>query len=192
MASEQVAAEAAAQDPVALLDAFSQAVIRVVERVAPSVAHVRRGRAGGSGIVIAPDGYILTNAHVVDDSHVVEIVFRDGATYGAQVIGTDAATDLAVVRASAPVLPALELATADTLRVGQLVIAIGDPLGLQSTVTTGVVSALGRSLDAKDGRIIENVIQTDAALNPGNSGGPLVDTHGRSVCPRRAASECST
>jgi len=181
MATEPVISEGAADDPVALLDAFSQAVIRVVERVAPSVAHVRRGRAGGSGVVIAPDGYLLTNAHVVDDSRVVEIVFRDGATYGAQVIGTDAATDLAVVRASASMLPALELATADTLRVGQLVIAIGDPLGLQSTVTTGVVSALGRSLDAKDGRIIENVIQTDAALNPGNSGGPLVDTHGRVV-----------
>src|SRR5437773_8647108 len=181
MATEPVISEGAADDPVVLLDAFSQAVIRVVERVAPSVAHVRRGRAGGSGVVIAPDGYLLTNAHDVDDSRVVEIVFRDGATYGAQVIGTDAATDLAVVRASASMLPALELATADTLRVGQLVIAIGDPLGLQSTVTTGVVSALGRSLDAKDGRIIENVIQTDAALNPGNSGGPLVDTHGRVV-----------
>src|SRR6267142_1804462 len=181
MASEQVVAGAAAQDPVALLDAFSQAVIRVVERVAPSVAHVRRGRAGGSGVVIAPDGYILTNAHVVDDSRTVDILFRDGATFGAQVVGTDPATDLAVVRASAAVLPALELATADTLRVGQLVVAIGDPLGLQSTVTHGVVSALGRSLRAKDGRIIENVIQTDAPLNPGNSGGPLVDTHARVV-----------
>jgi S1-C subfamily serine protease len=172
---------AGSDDPVALLDAFSQAVIRVVERVAPSVAHVRRGRAAGSGVVIAPDGYILTNAHVVDDSRAVDIVFVDGATYGAQVVGADAATDLAVVRANGPALVPLELATADTLRVGQLVIAIGDPLGFQSTVTTGVVSALGRSLNAKDGRIIENVIQTDAALNPGSSGGPLVDTHGRVV-----------
>jgi len=168
-------------DPVALLDAFSQAVIRVAERVSPSVAHVRRGRAAGSGVVIAPDGYILTNAHVVDDARSAEIVFPDGATYRAPVIGTDPATDLAVVRALGPSLPALDLATADTLRVGQLVIAIGDPLGLQSTVTTGVVSALGRSLNARDGRTIENVIQTDAALNPGNSGGPLVDTHGRVV-----------
>ena len=181
MASEPLIAESASDDPVALLDAFSQAVIRVVERVAPSVAHVRRGRAGGSGVVIAPDGYLLTNAHVVDDSRTVDIVFRDGATYGAHVVGTDPATDLAVIRATGSALPALELATADTLRVGQLVIAIGDPLGLQSTVTTGVVSALGRSLNANDGRIIENVIQTDAALNPGNSGGPLVDTHGRVV-----------
>jgi S1-C subfamily serine protease len=181
MAADPILVDSASQDPVALLDAFSQAVVRVVERVAPSVVHVRRGRAGGSGVVIAPDGYVLTNAHVVDDSRTVEIVFVDGATYGATVVGTDPATDLAVVRANGAAFPALELATADTLRVGQLVIAIGDPLGFQSTVTTGVVSALGRSLDAKDGRIIENVIQTDAALNPGNSGGPLVDTHGRVV-----------
>src|SRR5438046_8707907 len=125
MATEPVISEGAADDPVALLDAFSQAVIRVVERVAPSVAHVQRGRAGGSGVVIAPDGYILTNAHVVDDSRVVEIVFRDGATYGAEVVGSDAATDLAGVRASAPVLPALGLATAEALRVGQVVVPIG-------------------------------------------------------------------
>ena len=173
--------EQTADDPVALLDAFSQAVVRVVERVAPRVVHVRRDRGSGSGVVIAPDGYILTNAHVVDDAKSVEIVFADGAAYRASVIGADPATDLAVVRALGPTFPALELATADTLRVGQLVIAIGDPLGLQSTVTHGVVSALGRTLRARDGRVIENVIQTDAALNPGNSGGPLVDTHGRVV-----------
>ncbi len=172
---------AAVDDPVALLDAFSRAVIGVVERVAGSVTHVQRGRAAGSGTVIAPDGYILTNAHVVEDSRAVDVVLADGARYRAPVIGVDAATDLAVVRALGPALPALELAAADTLRVGQLVVAIGDPLGLQSTVTHGVVSALGRSLRAKDGRIIESVIQTDAALNPGNSGGPLVDTHGRVV-----------
>jgi S1-C subfamily serine protease len=172
---------AVVDDPVALLDAFSRAVISVVERVAASVTHVQRGRAAGSGTVIAPDGYILTNAHVVDDARAVDVVLADGATYRAPVIGVDPATDLAVVRALGPALPALELAIADTLRVGQLVVAIGDPLGLQSTVTHGVVSALGRSLRAKDGRIIENVIQTDAALNPGNSGGPLVDTHSRVV-----------
>ncbi|HKY52135.1 MAG TPA: trypsin-like peptidase domain-containing protein [Candidatus Limnocylindria bacterium] len=165
----------------ALLDAYSQAVIRVVERVAPAVAHVRRGRGGGSGVVIAPDGYVLTNAHVVDGASEVDVVFAEGATYRAPVVGTDAATDLALVRVLGPSLPAAELGDSDRLRVGQLVIAIGDPLGLQSTVTTGVVSALGRSLRAKDGRIIENVIQTDAALNPGNSGGPLVDTHGKVV-----------
>jgi S1-C subfamily serine protease len=165
----------------ALLDAYSQAVIRVVERVAPAVAHVRRGRGGGSGLVIAPDGYVLTNAHVVDGADEVEVVFAEGASYRAPVVGTDGATDLALVRVLGPSLPAAELGDSDGLRVGQLVIAIGDPLGLQSTVTTGVVSALGRSLRAKDGRIIENVIQTDAALNPGNSGGPLVDTHGKVV-----------
>ncbi len=172
---------AANDDPVALLDAFSQAVIRVAERVAPAVVHVRRGSGAGSGVVIARDGFVLTNAHVVDDAKSVEIVFLDGSTSRAPVIGTDAATDLAVIRALGPTPSSLELAAADTLRVGQLVIAVGDPLGLQSTVTHGVVSALGRTLNAKNGRIIENVIQTDAALNPGNSGGPLVDTHGRVV-----------
>ena len=176
-----IGSAAAVDDPVALLDAFSQAVVRVVERVSPAVAHVSRGRAAGSGVVIAPDGYILTNAHVVDDAKVVDVKFAEGASFSAPVIGTDPATDLAVVRALGPTLPALDLASADTLRVGQLVIAIGDPLGLQSTVTHGVVSALGRTLNARDGRTIENVIQTDAALNPGNSGGPLVDTHGRVV-----------
>src|SRR5712692_4437889 len=162
----------------ALLDAYSQAVIRVVERVGPSVAHIRRGRGGGSGVVIAPDGYLLTNAHVVEGATAVEVVFADGAMYPAPVVGSDPTTDLAVVRVLGPTLPSAELADSDKLKVGQLVIAIGDPLGLQSTVTTGVVSALGRSLDARNGRLIENVIQTDAALNPGNSGGPLVDTHG--------------
>jgi S1-C subfamily serine protease len=125
---------------------------------------------------------VLTNAHVVDGAAEVEVTFaEEGAAYRAPVLGTDAATDLALVRVLGPSLPAAELGDSDALRVGQLVIAIGDPLGLQSTVTTGVVSALGRSMRAKDGRIIENVIQTDAALNPGNSGGPLVDTHGKVV-----------
>ena len=165
----------------ALLDAYSQAVVRVVERVGPSVAHIRRGRGGGSGVVIAPDGYLLTNAHVVEGASTVEVVFADGATYSAPVVGTDPTTDLAVVRVLGPTLPSAVLADSDRLKVGQLVIAIGDPLGLQSTVTTGVVSALGRSLNARNGRMIENVIQTDAALNPGNSGGPLVDTHARVV-----------
>ena len=178
----QVERPTADTDPAsALLDAYSQAVIRVVERVAPAVAHVRRGRGDGSGLVIAPDGYVLTNAHVVDGAAEVEVTFAEGATYRAPVVGSDAATDLALVRVLGPSLHAAELGDSDALRVGQLVIAIGDPLGLQSTVTTGVVSALGRSLRAKDGRIIENVIQTDAALNPGNSGGPLVDTHGKVV-----------
>ena len=173
--------QAKALDAAVVLDAFSHAVTTVVDRVAPAVVHVADGRSGASGFVIAPDGWILTNAHVVERSQVVEISFRDGTVVRGTVEGRDAATDLAVVRISGGSPVAAELGDSDALRVGQLVIAIGDPLGFQSTVTTGVVSALGRSLRARDGRLIENVIQTDAALNPGNSGGPLVDTAGRVV-----------
>jgi len=165
----------------ALLDAYSQAVIRVVERVAPSVVNVRRGRSGGSGVMVTPDGYALTNAHVVEGTREVAVTLASGSELRAPVVGSDPATDLAVIRILGSGLPAAELADTDNLRVGQLVIAIGDPLGFHSTVTTGVVSALGRSLRAGDGRIIENVIQTDAALNPGNSGGPLVDTHAKVI-----------
>jgi S1-C subfamily serine protease len=164
-----------------LLDAYSQAVIHVVERVSPSVVNVRRGRSGGSGVIVAPDGYALTNAHVVDGASEVAVTLDSGAELSAAVVGTDNATDLAVIRIFGSGLPSAELAETESLRVGQLVIAIGDPLGFHSTVTTGVVSALGRSLSARDGRLIENVIQTDAALNPGNSGGPLVDTHAKVV-----------
>jgi len=165
----------------ALLDAYSQAVIAVVERVSPSVVNVRRGRSGGSGVIVAPDGYALTNAHVVDGAREVAVTLDNGAELTAAVVGSDSATDLAVIRILGSGFPAAELAETESLRVGQLVIAIGDPLGFHSTVTTGVVSALGRSLSARDGRLIENVIQTDAALNPGNSGGPLVDTHAKVV-----------
>ena len=165
----------------ALLDAYSQAVIRVVERVAPSVINVRRGRSGGSGLIVTPDGYALTNAHVVDAAREVGVAMHSGAELRAEVVGADPATDLAVIRVNGSGLQAAELADSDSLRVGQLVIAIGDPLGFHSTVTTGVVSATGRSLRANDGRMIENVIQTDAALNPGNSGGPLVDTHAKVI-----------
>jgi S1-C subfamily serine protease len=129
----------------------------------------------------APDGYALTTAHVVDGAREVSVTLHTGAELTAPVVGVDSATDLAVIRILGSGLPAAELAETDSLRVGQLVIAIGDPLGFHSTVTTGVVSALGRSLSARDGRLIENVIQTDAALNPGNSGGPLVDTHAKVV-----------
>ena len=174
--------EGADTDPAsALLDAYSQAVIRVVERVAPSVVNVRRGRAGGSGVIVTPDGYTLTNAHVVEGASAVDVTLGSGAEARAPVVGADAATDLAVIRIPGSGLQAAELADSDALRVGQLVIAIGDPLGFHSTVTTGVVSALGRSLRGSDGRVIENVIQTDAALNPGNSGGPLVDTHAKVI-----------
>jgi S1-C subfamily serine protease len=165
-----------------VLDAFSTAVISVVERVGASVVHVTSGRGGGSGFVIAPDGYILTNAHVVEGGHAPRVALHDGTELAAAVTGSDPSTDLAVIRVlNAATMPAATLGDSDALRVGQLVIAIGDPLGFQSTVTTGVVSALGRSLHARDGRLIENIIQTDAALNPGNSGGPLVDTHARVV-----------
>src|SRR2546423_7456711 len=182
MATEVREALRAEPDPAsALLDAYSQAVIKVVERVSPSVVNVRRGRSGGSGVIVAPDGYALTNAHVVDGAQQVAVTLDSGAELTAAVVGTDSATDLAVIRILGTGLPAAELAETDSLRVGQLVIAIGDPLGFHSTVTTGVVSALGRSLSARDGRLIENVIQTDAALNPGNSGGPLVDTHAKVV-----------
>jgi S1-C subfamily serine protease len=182
MATEVRDALRADTDPAsALLDAYSQAVINVVERVSPSVVNVRRGRSGGSGVIVAPDGYALTNAHVVDGAHEVQVTLDSGAELTARVVGIDSATDLAVIRILGSGLPAAELAQTESLRVGQLVIAIGDPLGFHSTVTTGVVSALGRSLSAKDGRLIENVIQTDAALNPGNSGGPLVDTHAKVV-----------
>jgi S1-C subfamily serine protease len=156
-------------------------VIHVVERVSASVVNVRHGRSGGSGVIVAPDGYALTNAHVVDGAREVSVTLHTGAELTAPVVGVDSATDLAVIRILGSGLPAAELAETDSLRVGQLVIAIGDPLGFHSTVTTGVVSALGRSLSARDGRLIENVIQTDAALNPGNSGGPLVDTHAKVV-----------
>jgi len=165
----------------ALLDAYSQAVIRVVERVAASVVNVRRGQSGGSGVIVTPDGYALTNAHVVDGAQAVEVTLGSGKEARAQVVGSDPATDLAVIRIAESGLQAAELADTESLRVGQLVIAIGDPLGFHSTVTTGVVSALGRSLRSRDGRVIENVIQTDAALNPGNSGGPLVDTHAKVI-----------
>jgi S1-C subfamily serine protease len=165
-----------------VLDAFSAAVISVVDRVGASVVHVSSGRGGASGFVIAPDGFILTNAHVVEGGHAPRITLHDGTELAGSIAGSDPSTDLAVVRAlNASTLPAATLGDSDALRVGQLVIAIGDPLGFQSTVTTGVVSALGRSLHARDGRLIENIIQTDAALNPGNSGGPLVDTRAHVV-----------
>jgi S1-C subfamily serine protease len=164
-----------------ILDAYSHAVTSVVDKVGPAVTGVSVGRGAGSGVLFAPDGYLLTNSHVVRGTKRAEVSLPDGSSYPADVIGEDPATDLAVLHVDGPRLPAAELGNSGGLRVGQLVVAIGNPLGFSFTVSAGVVSALGRSLRAQDGRLMDAIIQTDVAMNPGNSGGPLVDSRGRVV-----------
>jgi S1-C subfamily serine protease len=174
-----------------LLDAYSRAVVRVVESVGPAVVSVVAGKnlqgqrgdqmGAGSGVIVAPEGYILTNNHVVQGAGRLEVRTADGTTLPARLAGADPATDLAVLRTDAGGLPYASFGDSGALSVGQLAIAIGNPLGFNSTVSTGVLSALGRALRSRDGRLIENIIQHTAPLNPGNSGGPLVDSRGRVI-----------
>jgi S1-C subfamily serine protease len=176
-------------DPQGLLDAYSAAVVAAVRRAAPSVVHVAVERAGrgaqrggsGSGFLFTPDGFLLTNSHVVHGGKNWEVTTIEGDRLSADLVGDDPDTDLAVLRVASSGLPPLEFGRSAQLQPGQIAIALGNPLGFEHSVTAGVISALGRSLRAQSGRLIEDVIQTDAALNPGNSGGPLVDSRGRAI-----------
>lgn len=178
-------AKAPQPEPEDVLDAFSRAVVGVADKLRPAVVNLRVGKGtrggSGSGVLFTPDGFLLTNHHVVQGHDTVRVRLSDGTELGGKVVGNDPWTDLAVVQAEGDQFPYARFGDSAKIKVGQLAVAIGSPLGFESTVTAGVISALGRTLRSVSGHLVDNVIQTDAALNPGNSGGPLVDSHGRVI-----------